>query len=143
MRNIKTGAMAALIAAAVLLSGCGGNENPSKKSGTRNPQSGSTGTAQGGSLRSINIPQGMTEIGMNVFINCVGVTSLTIPYGVTEIGFQSFGGCSGLKSVSIPDSVTRIGGLVFYKCENVKITYKGKTYDYEHIEELEAAINGE
>lgn len=31
----------------------------------------------------------------------------------------------------------------FYYCTNIQAVYKGKTYDYEHIEDLYSAINGD
>lgn len=70
--------------------------------------------------------------------------SIVIPDSVTEIGSKAFNDCKGLTSVTIPDSVTEIGVYgyhVFYGCENIQATYKGKTYDYEHIYDLYHAIN--
>ncbi len=66
---------------------------------------------------------------------------MTIPDGVTEIGGDAFRGCKSLTSVTIPDSVTEIGDGAFYDCTSVKVTYKGETYDYDHIEDLYKAIN--
>lgn len=47
-----------------------------------------------------------------------------------------------LISITIPDSVTEIGETAFEDCENLtSATYKGKIYDYEHIDDLYEAIN--
>ena len=49
--------------------------------------------------------------------------------------------CRNLKSITIPDSVIGIGSA-FYECNNItKATYKGKSYDFEHIDLLYDAIN--
>ena len=43
----------------------------------------------------------------------------------------------------IPDSVNSIGSDAFDWCERLtRITYKGKTYTYDNIDDLYTAING-
>ena len=70
------------------------------------------------------------------------LTEVVIPDSVTEIGVGAFRGCTELTSITIPDSVTKINRYPFSDCTNIQATYKGKTYDYEHIEDLYTAING-
>ena len=70
-------------------------------------------------LTSITIPNSVTSIGVDAFFNCSGLTSVTIPNSVTSIGMQAFGYCSKLKSVTIPNSVTSIGDNVFYNCSSL------------------------
>ena len=114
---------------------------------------------------SVNVPEGVVGISDNAFVNCAGITEVTlpdtvtaiatsafsccaslssmvIPDGVTSIGYWAFNGCTSLTSVKIPDSVTEIGVNAFADCEKIQATYKGKTYDYEHIDDLYKAING-
>lgn len=93
-------------------------------------------------LASITIPNSVTAISNFAFAHCESLTSITIPNRVTKIGTWAFHDCTGLASVTIPDSVTMIVNNVFDGCENIKATYKGKTYDYEHIYDLYEAING-
>lgn len=93
-------------------------------------------------LTSVTIPDNVTEIGENAFLGCESLTSVTISDSVTTIGRAAFYECKALASVTIPDSVTEIGEVAFWCCENIKITYKDKTYDYEHIDDyLYDAIN--
>ncbi len=65
----------------------------------------------------------LKEIGQMTFQNCSSLTSINIPDGVTSIGVDAFRGCSGLTSVTIPNSVTRISGSAFYKCTGLKDIY--------------------
>lgn len=70
-------------------------------------------------ISSINIPDGVTSIGMGTFDSCVNLTSIVIPDGVTEIGQMAFNYCKNLTSITIPDSVTEIGTHAFYECEKL------------------------
>ena len=71
------------------------------------------------SLTSITIPNSVTSIGDYVFSNCSGLTSLTIPGSVKSIGSQAFYGCKGLTSITIPEGVTSIGDYAFYYCSGL------------------------
>jgi len=94
------------------------------------------------SLESISIPNSVTEIGIGAFRECTNLTNVTIPNSTTVIGDDAFSGCTSLKSINIPDNVTKISGDAFSGCKSlISITYKGKTYDYEHIADLYGAIN--
>lgn len=105
------------------------------------------------SLKSVTILDGVTRIGNSAFEGCTSLESVTISEGVTKIGTGAFYNCTNLKSVTIPDSVTSIdraynnGYYQYYDafegCTNLtSVTYKGKTYDYAHIEDLYRAVNG-
>ena len=57
------------------------------------------------------------RIGGTVFNNCTGLTgTLEIPDGMTEIGYKAFYGCSGLTGLILPDSLTILRDNVFYGC---------------------------
>jgi hypothetical protein len=66
--------------------------------------------------QSTIIPNSVTNIGIDAFYGCTGLTSITIPEGVTSIGWQAFSGCTGLTSVTIPNSVASIGSYAFSGC---------------------------
>jgi hypothetical protein len=76
----------------------------------------------GASLTSVTIPDSVTSIGNDAFLNCTGLTSVTIPDSVTSIGNQAFQNCTGLTSVTIPDSVTSIGYGAFVGNNLISVT---------------------
>ena len=59
------------------------------------------------------IPNSITSIGDQAFLNCIGLISVTIPNSVTTIGSYAFSCCSDLTSIIIPNSVTSIGEYAF------------------------------
>ena len=65
------------------------------------------------------IPESVTSIGDNAFLNLKNLSSVTIPNSVTSIGQSAFSGCSGLTSVTIPNSVTSIGEYAFSSCKGL------------------------
>ena len=67
-------------------------------------------------LTSVTIPNSVTSIGTSAFYCCTGLTSVTIPNTVTTIRDETFSGCTGLTSVTIPNSVTTIGYGAFSGC---------------------------
>jgi len=71
-------------------------------------------------VTSINLPDSVTSIGNEAFVECTGLTSITIPPSVTLVDENAFGGCTGLTEVILPDSVTSIGNDVFAGCTNIQ-----------------------
>ena len=84
-------------------------------------------------LKSVVIPNGITEIGAYAF-NGNQLTSITIPNSVTTIGDFAFY-WNKLTSVTIPNSVTSIGHNAFGSNTNLtKIVNKtGKSFDWNDI----------
>ena len=67
-------------------------------------------------IRSVEIKNGVTSIGVTAFSGCTGLTSITIPDSVISIGSAAFSGCTGLTSITIPDSVISIEYYAFFGC---------------------------
>ena len=63
-------------------------------------------------LKSITLPNGLTSIGREAFINS-GLESISLPSTVTSIGRNAFRTNSDLKSVELPASLTNIGQWAF------------------------------
>ena len=64
----------------------------------------------------IAIKDGTLGIAGSAFYKCTGLKSVTIPNSVTEIYMDVFYGCSNLTSVTIGSGVTSIGDRAFYNC---------------------------
>jgi len=65
------------------------------------------------------LPEGVTSISDNAFLDCSELTSVIIGNSMTLIGEHAFRNCSGLTSIIIPDSVTLIGNSAFYRCSGL------------------------
>ena len=75
-----------------------------------------------GGRKNVQIPDGIVTIGAQAF-NYAAVEEVTIPDSVTSIEIQAFLECSALKSISIPASVTSIGNNVFVDCVSLSGIY--------------------
>lgn len=76
------------------------------------------------SAESVEIPAAIdglpvTNIGDGAFFGCKNIKSISIPDSVTEIEGYAFSGCEGLTSLVIPDSVLSIGNAAFNDCINL------------------------
>ena len=69
-----------------------------------------------GSRSEITIPDGISIIGDEAFLENDSLISVTIPEGVTAIGKYAFSDCSSLTNITIPAGVTEIGEGVFFEC---------------------------
>ena len=68
------------------------------------------------SMRELTLPEGVTRIGDAAFYSCTHLKAVDIPDSVTSIGNDAFSGCRSLSSVTIPKSVTDIGSGAFANC---------------------------
>lgn len=71
----------------------------------------------------VEIPDTVTAIGKQAFLNNKTMMHVLIPDSVTSIGESAFEGCTSLLSVSIPDSVESIGNSAFYGCTSLGYAY--------------------
>lgn len=70
---------------------------------------------------NVTLPEGVTEIGASVFIECgEDLTGVVMGSGLKTIGENAFRFCTGLTSVTIPDGVVTIGDFAFHGCDNLK-----------------------
>lgn len=78
---------------------------------------------RGFGITSIEIPEGVTSIGICAFLDCENLTSISIPEGMKTIGVGAFEGCISLTAVTIPSSVTEIGDHAFWNVPAVVTLY--------------------
>lgn len=60
-------------------------------------------------LKSLVIPDSVTEIGSHAFLYCRALESVSLGESVEWIGNNAFYGCTSLKTITIPSTVTRLG----------------------------------
>lgn len=72
--------------------------------------------AYSGMSSQIEVPEGVKQIGAEVFRNNTRITSVKLPDSVTIIGEEAFAGCSSLESVSMGSSVQEIRDRAFMGC---------------------------
>ncbi len=71
------------------------------------------------SLKSVDLPENLTEISRHAFANCSSLANITIPDKVTEIGEYAFSSCISLETLELPDSVKKIGSSAYISCKNL------------------------
>lgn len=67
----------------------------------------------------VTIPQGITKIGKEAFLNNQAVVKVIIPEGVVQIEQGAFYKCTNLKVVSLPNSLNRLGSYAFARCPKI------------------------
>ena len=78
----------------------------------------------------VEIPDTVTAIGDEAFLNNKTMMHVLIPDSVTSIGESAFEGCTSLLSVSIPDSVEFIGNSAFKDCTSLGYAYLPNNVKY-------------
>ena len=73
------------------------------------------------SLKTAEIPEGISTVPAYVFQRCTSLTEVVIHNGITKIETYAFDGCSNLLSVTVGSSVTIIGSKAFTDCKILEI----------------------
>ncbi len=92
-------------------------------------------------VKSIRLPEGVTEIGESAFDGCSSLKSIQIPEGVTKIARYAFHRCTDLESVELPEGITWIGWYAFFQCSslnNIKIPEKVTKIEYAAFAECDS-----
>lgn len=77
----------------------------------------------GAKAGSYTVPDSVTNIQLNAFDSCTGLTSVTIPNGVATIGDGAFGGCTSLTAVYFQGNAPTLGSQVFSGDNNATVYY--------------------
>lgn len=73
-----------------------------------------------GEIKDVKITQGITAIGDYSFYDAVNLRTVDIPDSVTEIGSYAFGYCRNLREIKLSDHVNKIGESAFRDCQNLE-----------------------
>lgn len=68
----------------------------------------------------LQIPEGVSEIGMCACWGCTRLTSVFVPDGVKVIGDDAFSGCTRLENVDLDGHVDKLGDWCFAGCPALK-----------------------
>lgn len=71
----------------------------------------------------MTISDSVTNIGVEAFYACAGLTGVTMGNNVARIGEWAFWSCSSLTSITIPKSVGWVGGVAFPFCTSLTDVY--------------------
>jgi hypothetical protein len=71
------------------------------------------------SLRRINIPSTVEEIGKRAFWYCEKLEEVVLPNGLQILGAMAFYSCKSLQRINIPPRVKTIESQIFYDCSKL------------------------
>ncbi|MBQ3020233.1 MAG: leucine-rich repeat protein [Clostridia bacterium] len=74
-------------------------------------------------LTSIQLPEGINNIGEKAFENCSSLVSVDLPKSLLNIGNYAFSNCTSLKEIVIPGTIKNVGGIsgyIFSGCEGLE-----------------------
>ncbi len=77
------------------------------------------GAFAGSAITKITLPASVTEIGANMFANCVNLKEVVLNGQITSIGANAFENCTALESFKVGRHVTSIGTSAFEGCTNL------------------------
>lgn len=71
-------------------------------------------------LRSVEIPNTVTEIISDAFYGCYGLQTVNFPESLKFIGSAAFDSCTSLETAILPPNITGIDTYAFYGCSSIE-----------------------
>lgn len=68
------------------------------------------------SLVSVEVPEGVTNLGAMSFLHCSSLTNALLPSTLLQIGSDAFSGCQSLTTIVLPSQTSMIGHYAFQHC---------------------------
>lgn len=95
-------------------------------------------------LETVVLEEGVEQIGnvkdvfagSFVFAECSSLVNITLPESLIMITKSAFSDCNSLTDVEVPSECSIIGTRVFSDCPNIKAKFRGKTYTYDQLADL-------
>src|SRR5699024_6660609 len=96
------------------------------------------------SLKSVDLPGSITEMGRGVFSSCRKLADVKLEEGIEIIGDTAFNSCISLSQMDLPDSVMMIGsyavnGTAYYN--NTENWENGELYLEGHLLDLQNPVS--
>ena len=101
-------------------------------------------------LEVVEIPDGVSEIGIFAFADCVNLEMVTLPDGIKEIEMGAFYNCQNLKDIKLPEKLEIIRNDAFLNCKSlneikipnrVKIIEEGTFSECSSLKDLQLSNN--
>jgi len=71
-------------------------------------------------LEVVQLPEGLIRIEASAFDHCESLKRINFPSTVLEIGREAFSGCNALEVVNLPEGLQSLGNYAFYRCTSLK-----------------------
>ncbi len=84
----------------------------------------------GNTVRTVSLPDGLSNISAYAFADCTELTIANIPASVTQIGERAFRNCNMLDTLTFPNDSVNIAPNSFEGCSKVYISCKSGGYMY-------------
>ena len=72
-------------------------------------------------ITSIQLSEGLQEIGQNAFSECKQLKDIIVPNSVSTISGHAFSECENLSYVKLPNTLKTLGDYSFYGCNKLKL----------------------
>ncbi|MDR2967568.1 MAG: leucine-rich repeat protein [Methanobacteriaceae archaeon] len=74
--------------------------------------------SQQSTLTKIILPEGVTEL-QGLFFNCTNLEKIILPESLENIPNNTFSGCVSLKSIDLPKNLKFLGEMAFHNCKSL------------------------
>ncbi len=74
----------------------------------------------GKKLQSVNLPEGLTKIGMAAFAGCKELENLILPSTIEVIEPYAFSSCNKLSAITLPAGLQELGEGAFSRCNELE-----------------------
>jgi len=88
------------------------------------------------SLKSIELPEGITEIRLGAFKNCSSLERINIPKTVVNVGANAFESCYALKEIKFHENIEFIGVEALRFIPNLEMTILNPTCEIKSKQQL-------
>ena len=95
------------------------------------------------SITTVDIQNGVTNIGERAFKDLSSLQMITIPNSVTKINAQAFYNCTSLGNITLHDCITTVGGGAFHGCNILTVDIrKINPLAFDYANDNEYPFNG-